>query len=215
MARVGVVPESPDVPLDMTAATAARFVASLYPKWDQNLYNDKLNRFDIPLSRKFATLSKGQQKQVNLALALAMMPDLLILDDPTLGLDAVARKVLFDELITELADRGTTVLITTHDLAGIEGVADDIGLIRRGKMLVNEPLTELKARFRRLMVNGTVDLDELQVVSRRGLAAREEVVISAFSDAVEASLKSIDGVIIEAMSLEEIFLALCGEENQS
>ena len=79
--------------------------------------------------------------------ALAISPDLLVLDDPTLGLDVVARKSLFEEVIAELADRGITVFLTTHDLAGIETLADRVALIKNGVLVVEEELDALKARF--------------------------------------------------------------------
>ena len=82
-----------------------------------------------------------------LALALGHAPLLLILDDPTLGLDVVARDAVFRELIGELADRGTTVLVTTHDLAAIEGIADRVGILREGRLVVDEPLEAIKDRY--------------------------------------------------------------------
>jgi ABC-2 type transport system ATP-binding protein len=79
-----------------------------------------------------------------LSLALAQKPALLLLDDPTLGLDPVARRFVFDELIGELADRGTTVLLTTHDLEGIERIATHVGILGKGKLLAEGELEELR-----------------------------------------------------------------------
>ena len=110
----------------------------------------RLDRFEVSRGSKFGALSKGQKKQVLLALALAISPDLLVLDDPTLGLDVVARKSLFDEVIAELADRGITVFLTTHDLAGIEALADRVAIMKNGALVVEEELDALKARFRRI-----------------------------------------------------------------
>src|SRR5207253_1261054 len=87
---------------------------------------------------------------VSLALALAAAPELLILDDPTLGLDAVARKSLFEEVLGDLADRGITVLITTHDLASVENIADRVGILRHGRLVLDEDVETLKGRFRRI-----------------------------------------------------------------
>src|SRR6185369_3513165 len=104
----------------------ARLIAlteRLYPRWDESAARERLRRFAIPMATPFARLSKGQKGAVQLALALGHRPELLILDDPTLGLDVVARDQVFGEVIGELADRGTTILITTHDLAAIEGIA--------------------------------------------------------------------------------------------
>ena len=104
----------------------------------------------MPADIAFGSLSKGQKTLVSLSLALASSPDLLVLDDPTLGLDAVARAAFFDELVGELADRGTTVLLTSHDLAGVEKMADRVGILKGGRLVLDESLESLKARFRRL-----------------------------------------------------------------
>ena len=82
-------------------------------------------------------------------LALGHSPELLILDDPTLGLDVVARDAVFDELIGELADRGHAVVVTTHDLAAIEGIADRVGILRDGRLVLDEPMEAVKERFAR------------------------------------------------------------------
>ena len=101
----------------------------------------------IPMDTSFGRLSKGQRGAVQLALALGHAPELLILDDPTLGLDVVARDQVFGEIIGELADRGTTVLVTTHDLAAIEGIADRVGVLCDGRLVLDEPLEAMKERF--------------------------------------------------------------------
>ena len=112
----------------------------------------RLERVGVPVDRPFGRLSKGQRKQVELALALGHSPALLVLDDPTLGLDPLSRKAFFGELVDELAGRGTSVLLTTHDLDAVEGIADAVAIVRGGRLLVAEPLEALKGRFRRLML---------------------------------------------------------------
>jgi ABC-type multidrug transport system ATPase subunit len=154
LAEVGVVPEEPDAPRAMTAAQLSRFCSSLYPRWDAEGVAERLRRCGVPLDLPFGRLSKGQKGQVNLALALGHAPRLLLLDDPTLGLDPLARRAVFEELIGDLADRGTTVFLTTHDLAAVEGIADRIGVLHDGRLLLDEELELLKRRFRRLRFPG-------------------------------------------------------------
>jgi ABC-2 type transport system ATP-binding protein len=146
MARVGVVPETPDAPPDTTAAALVDFCAALQPVFDRTSVAERLRRFEIPPATRFGALSRGQRGAVMLALALAGNPELLVLDDPTLGLDAVARAWFFDELIGELADRGTTVFITTHDLSGIEGLATHVGFLVGGRLSLQDELEALKGR---------------------------------------------------------------------
>jgi ABC-2 type transport system ATP-binding protein len=146
MLRTGVVPEDPDGSPALTPTELARFCARLYPRWNAAEVGERLRRVGAPPDLPFGRLSKGQKKLVSLALALGHGPELLVLDDPTLGLDVPARRTLFEELIGELADRGTTVLLTTHDLAGVEGIADRVGILVDGKLAVDETMEALKAR---------------------------------------------------------------------
>ena len=156
--EVGVVPESPEAPPAMTARQLARFCSGLYPRWDGEGLFARLERFGAPADVPFGQLSKGQKGQVSLALALASSPRLLILDDPTLGLDPVARRAVFGELIGELADRGTTVFLTSHDLAGVEGIADRVGVLLDGRLRIDEEMESLKERFRSA---GALTLEEI------------------------------------------------------
>ncbi len=220
MDRVGVVPERGEVPPEMTGHGLARLSPALYTSWSRDEFSDRLGRFEIPMDRPFGRLSKGQQRQLSLALALASRPALLVLDDPTLGLDAVARRELLEELIGELADRGTTVLVTTNDIAGIEGVADRVGILHRGALVVDDGLETVKARFRRLVAAGgepgraalSRAEERFEVVSSRAVAGGVEAVV-AVAEAGPPPPSELAGARLEPMSLEDIFVALCGPEN--
>ena len=207
--EVGVVPEEPDAPPSMNARQLARFCSGLYPRWDAAGFEARLERFGVPPGIPFGQLSKGQKGQVTLSLALAGSPRLLILDDPTLGLDPVARRAVFDELIVDLADRGTTVFLTSHDLAGVEGIADRVGVLRGGRLLVDEEMDTLKERFRRLRLpsgNGH-GLEALAPVSVTTRAWGSEVVVAAWDEEFSG-----EDVEVSAMTLEDIFLSLVGQE---
>ena len=149
-----------------------------------------------------------------LALALAPRPELLVLDDPTLGLDVVARRALYDELIGDLADRGTTALVTTHDLDGIEPIADRVAILGGARLVVNEPLDELKGRFRRIRCGkapGLLTWEPFEVATTVERDWGREAIVSNFTDgrldAFVARAGSSD-VEVGALSLEEIFLSL-------
>lgn len=144
MRRIAATPETPDAPPAMKVEALGSFVGSFHRSWDAAGFRSRLDRFGIPLSKPFGSLSRGQKGLVMLSLALAQRPELLLLDDPTLGLDPVARRFVFDELIGELADRGTTVLLTTHDLEGIERIATHVGILGKGKLLAEGELEELR-----------------------------------------------------------------------
>lgn len=214
MNRVGFVAEESDAPPEMSVGALLRFCSRLYKTWDQDSALQRLRRATVPLEVPFGSLSKGQRKQVALALALAPSPEVLILDDPSLGLDVVARKVLFDELISELADRGITVFLTTHDLAGIEGIADRVAILRDGAVALNESMETLKWRFRRLRFassEGGTALQPLAALGVRKWGTGYEAIVSNFDDLSFEGFRSRSGardVEVSPMSLEEIFLAV-------
>lgn len=222
MRRVGVVPEEPDAPPNMSARGLARFCSRLYPTWDDAGFAARLQRYGVPDRTPFRTLSKGQKAQVMLALALAPSPELLILDDPTLGLDAVARRGVFEEVIGELADRGISVLLTSHDLAGVESIAQRVALLVGTELMLDEELEELKQRFRR--VDLTIDeedesddylaelLREAVPAERRRRGRRLSVLASRWDGALDVGFRGALGerVEISAASLEEIVVALGG-----
>ena len=219
MERTGVVPENPDVPPDTTAARVERFMARVTPFWRSASYNGRLEKFGIPRKQRFARLSKGQQRQLALALALAGSPRLLVLDDPTLGLDAVARRKLYEELVGELAERGTTVFLTTHDLHGVEGIADHIGILKEGSLLVDEKLDVLKARYCRLIwaTSGEVPQQRIEAGLRHlGVVSTgpQEAVVANFSEFGFDRFRQeapVEVSRVDSLSLGEIFIVLCGE----
>jgi ABC-2 type transport system ATP-binding protein len=223
MERIGVIPEEPDAPPDMTAKQIAAFCSSLYRSWDAKGVSARLERFGVPLNTPFGKLSKGQKGQVTLALALGHSPELLVLDDPTLGLDVVARKEFFEELVGELADRGTTVLITTHDLVGVEGIASHIGIVKEGRLIVNEEIEALKAKYRRIRYGSKNsqlqsqyggELDILSAVQVKVSGWGVEAVVSNFDDHSFDKFRKMGQIVdpeVSAMSLEDIFTVVVGE----
>lgn len=219
MGRVGVLPEEPDAPPTMTAGALAAFSGSLYPRYDAVAMRARLERARVPPDIPFGRLSKGQKGAVMLALALGHAPEFLVLDDPTLGLDVVARRVLYDELIGELADRGTTVLLTTHDLAGVEALADRVGILNGARLVVDEPLDALKGRFRRIRCAGppAAGFDPFTVVSETHRDWGVEALVSNFDEErLERFRAAREGADVEvgSLSLEEIFVALLGDKEE-
>lgn len=223
MARVGVVPEEPDAPPAMTARQLEDFCRRLYRDWDSASVARRLARFGVPESVPFGRLSKGQKGQVLLSLALAFSPELLVLDDPTLGLDLVARRAFWEELLEDLADRGTTVFLTTHDLAAIEGIATRVGILAAGRLALDEEVEALKSRFRRIRYGNRItetrtefgtELDAFESVRVKVRGWGVEAVVSNWREESFERFRRQDGVEgaeSSAMTLEEIFLAIAGE----
>lgn len=145
LSRAAYVPENTDAPGQLRVSDVTGFYSSLYPAWDKAAVPERIDRFGIPPSATVSSLSKGQRALFTLALALGSKPELLVLDDPTLGLDVVARNDFFTDFIGELADRGTTVILTTHDLAGVEGIADRVGILQGSHLALDQTVEDLKS----------------------------------------------------------------------
>jgi ABC-2 type transport system ATP-binding protein len=217
MRRVGILPEEPDAPPDMNTRDLVAFCRRLYPAWDDEGVEKRLARSRVPLGTPFGRLSKGQKNVVMLALCLGHRPELLVLDDPTLGLDAVAKKALYEELIGELAERRASVFLTTHDLAGVERLATRVGIVKDGRLLLDEDLENLKLRFRRIrcaaaaVAGGWAPFEP--ATSRRREWGAEAIVSNFDEDRVEEfrARTGASDLEVQSLALEEIFVAVAGE----
>lgn len=218
MARVGVTPEEPNVPPSWSSRELADYCRPLYAIWHDQEFFARLERWGIDRKRAFGQLSRGQKSLVHLALALASEPELLILDDPTLGLDAVARRTVLDELIGELADGRVTVFITSHDFAAIESLATHVSLLHEGKIVLDEEVEALRGRCRLLefQIPEGADLAALVApleplaVQRLGRAAR--VLVARWDEAEGRKLASLCAPHFAESrpSLESMFIAMTG-----
>jgi len=156
--RVGYVPEQPALYDWMTVSEIGWFAAGFHPEPGlgtapfQTRYADLTTGFNLPQNRKVKALSKGMRAKVSLSLALASAPPLLILDEPTSGLDTMVRREFLESMV-DLAAGGRTVLLSSHQIAEVERVASHVAFLRRGNLLLTEPLDELKARTFLLAIN--------------------------------------------------------------
>jgi ABC-2 type transport system ATP-binding protein len=215
MDRIGVVSEEADAPPDMRVRDLAWLSSRLYSRWTQSAFDERVARFAVAPESRYADLSKGQKKQVALALALATSPELLILDDPTLGLDVVARKSLFEEVIADMAERGLTVFITTHDLSAIETLADRVGVLKDGKLVLDDELEALRARFRRVRYAGAPAALSMTAASTRAWGTGTEAIVTDYDDvAFERFRREAQASEATPMTLEEIFITVAGEERR-
>jgi len=145
---IGYVSENQKLPDWMTVEAFLAYWRPFYPTWDKNLERSLVRRFELPPKQKLKRLSRGMRMKAALASALAFHPRLLILDEPLSGLDPLVRDDLMAGLL-ELAGE-TTVLLSSHDLAEIDSFASHVGYIDRGRLLISEPMTAVRERFRRV-----------------------------------------------------------------
>ena len=149
--RVGYVPENPVLYEWMTVSEIGWFAAAFHVDSEgsasgyQHRYNELIRSFDLPPRKRIRKLSKGMRAKVSLSLALASDPELLILDEPTSGLDVLVRRDFLESMV-DLAGAGRTVLLSSHQIGEVERVASHVAILHRGKLLLGEPLDDLKAR---------------------------------------------------------------------
>lgn len=211
--RIGFVTEDKELYPYMTVEQIVRFTRSFFPKWREDLERRYLHMFDLPPAKKIPDLSKGMRSKLMLLLAIARGASLLILDEPTDGLDPAATEDVLRELVALSASEGTTMFFSSHQLGEVETIADHIGIIDQGKMIVAGSLDDMKARYQRITV---VFEDRPQPPARwvEGVeSVRQEgrMVSILASHNVEAIIQqagSIPGAAVERfpVTLKEIFL---------
>ena len=154
LARTGYVPEQPHLDVTLTVDEAVRFHAAFYPTWDQAWAARLLNDFELDATRPVGKLSKGQRGKLMMLLALAQRPELLMLDEPTDGLDPVVRRDMLAALLDYVAQRGATVFVSSHLIHELERICDWVAVMDRGALVSELPMQEFKGGIKRLRVAG-------------------------------------------------------------
>jgi len=209
---IGFVSEDMRLYGSATLGWHMEFVRSIYPKWDQTYAESLLQRFDLKPQQKIKGLSHGQRVKATLLLALVRRPRLLVLDEPTTGLDPVARHEVLGELMAVLAEEDRTVLFSSHNTLDVEQISDQITFIDRGRIIASDNKETFLDRWRRLRLvlppdapvpklPGVINVagsDRLPVLTTNRF---EPAMVSVCND-LGATVQSID-----TMTLEEIFVA--------
>lgn len=215
--KVGYVPDSPNFYEWMSVAQLLAFVAHYRKgRWDTQRAEHLLKVFGVSATQKLSSLSKGQRAKVNLTLALAFHPELLILDEPTGGLDPLARRQFVEGVLSEYMEKeGKTILISSHLVNEISGLVDYVGILRGGKLVRQEPVERLLTSVKRLrlLYEAEPPAKEAFPGALRYRAEGREVLLTLdrFDTATAASLqKSTQAVqgVVEDLNVEEIFVEL-------
>lgn len=154
--RVGYLAEDQTMYGWMKVGEIVRFVAPFYPTWDHDLALKYIREFELPVDQKIKFLSKGQNVRLGLVLALAHRPELVILDDPALGLDPIMRKQFNRDLITHLQGEGRTVFYSSHLLYEVEPVADEVAILDQGRVLRQADTESLRRDVKQLVLSRQV-----------------------------------------------------------
>ncbi len=149
-ARIGYVSENQEMPEWMTLDQLLQFCRPLYPTWDQDLCVKWLRQFACPSSQTLRSFSRGMKVKAALLSSLAYRPQLLVLDEPFSGLDALVRDELITGVLELHAGEGGTVFVSSHDIDEVERLADWVGIINDGRLQMAEPIRSLQSRFRKI-----------------------------------------------------------------
>lgn len=193
--RIGYVCQEPNYYPWMTADQLGSFVGSFYPTWDRAQFQGLLKLLDVPTDRRASEMSGGTRTKLGLALALAPRPELLLLDEPTAGLDPVARREFNDQLQSLQKQQGTTVMFSSHLVGEVEQLAQRVGIIQAGRSCFEGEVSVLRASVRRVASAETMAMGG-GFVQLRGDIWRAD----------PAGWDSA-GIASEQLSLEDIFLA--------
>ena len=148
--RIGYVSQEQHFYAWMTVRQLERFISGFYPTWSTNAFDRLLETLSIDSTQTVGTLSGGTKMKLAMALALAHKPKLLILDEPTAGVDPIARREILGLLKAEARDRGRTVFFSTHNIAEIEDIGDWVGILHEGRMLYQGRVVELSQWVRKM-----------------------------------------------------------------
>jgi ABC-2 type transport system ATP-binding protein len=213
LAQIGYLSEEDILPGWMRVRELQRYMQGFYPTWDQE-YADQLARdFSLDTSAKLMSLSKGQRARAGLMAALAYRPELLLLDEPSSGLDPIVRRDILGAIVRTISEEGRTVLFSSHLLGEVDRVADRVAMIQNGKVLFCENLDELKESHLELTLvfnqHRPVPPRFEGAIGSEGQGKEWSVVFKGTPDQAAAAASGLDATVAEQRwaSLDEIFVA--------
>lgn len=216
LANIGYLSEEGDLPTWMRVQDLMRYAGSFYPTWDENYARQLLNEFGLDAGAKLSKLSKGQRSRAGLLVAMAYRPQLLLLDEPSSGLDPIVRRDILGAIIRTIADDGRTVLFSSHLLGEVERVSDRIAILKSGKILLCDSLDNVKqSHFRITLVFSSPRDSAPQLEGSLGwTGSGKEWSTTYFGQMsqLEAAAAVLGARIVDhsGLSLDEIFVAQVG-----
>jgi ABC-2 type transport system ATP-binding protein len=215
LSRIGYLSEDRDLPGWMRIGELMWYTQAFYPGWDEKYAEELREHFRLDADARIRQLSRGEKAKAGLLAALAYRPDLLLLDEPSSGLDVSSRQDILGAIVRTVADEGRTVLFSSHLLDEVERVADHVCMIHAGRVLLDGPLEELRSRYLRRVVHFEEAVTRTQLpdtaVHAEGEGREWTLMLECESGTPECA-----GRIIEESppSLEQLFLALTARPAQ-
>jgi ABC-2 type transport system ATP-binding protein len=213
LGRIGYLSEDRDLPDWMRVGELMRYTQAFFPTWDEAYAEELRETFDLAGDAKIKNLSRGQRARAGLLAALAHRPELLVLDEPSSGLDPVVRRDILGAIIRTIAEEGRTVLFSSHLLDEVERVADQVAIIHRGRILLTATMDEIKETHRRVTLRFGEPLDQppalVGTLSCAGHGAEWTYICNGESQQLRRAAEAIGATVVgdAAMSLDEIFVS--------
>jgi len=211
---IGYIPDEIFYYPSATLEDMRKFYAGLYPKFDQKLFERLKEIFQLPEKTPLRRYSKGMQKQAAFHLALCTRPDVLVLDEPVDGLDPVMRRQVMSLILSDVADRQTTVLISSHNLRELEDVCDHVGIMDHGKMLLEKSLADMQGATHKLQLVGTVPAG-LNILHETSSGRLKTLIVKGNLRDIQLKTEAAQPAYFDILplSLEEIFIYELGGVN--
>ena len=212
--RIGSIPDDIFYFPSATLEDMHRFYRGMYPQFDDMLFLKLQEVFQLPNNTPIRRYSKGMQKQAAFHLSICTRPDLLVLDEPVDGLDPVMRRQVWSLLLSDVSERGTTVLISSHNLRELEDICDHVGIMDHGKMLLERSLADMQGATHKLQLVG--DLPEgLEVLHESSSGRLRTLVVRGSAQEIAQKVKEGNPAYFDVLplSLEEIFIYELGGVN--
>ena len=211
---MGYIPDDVFYFPSATMEEMRRFYRGMYPKFDDALFDRLYDAFQLPRKGQIRRFSKGMQKQATFHLTLACRPDVLVLDEPVDGLDPVMRRQVMSLILSDVAEHGTTVLISSHNLRELEDICDHVGIMDRGRMLLERSLADMQGSTVKVQMVGDAP-PQLEVLHETSSGRLKTLVVRGDPDSVTRAVAASrpDYFDVLPLSLEEIFIYELGGVN--
>lgn len=212
--RIGYIPDDIFFFPSASLEEMHRFYRGVYPRFDDALFERLFEVFQLPRKSPMRRFSKGMQKQAAFHLSICTRPDMLILDEPVDGLDPVMRRQVWSLILADVAERGTTVLISSHNLRELEDICDHVGIMDHGKMLLERSLEDMQGSTVKLQIVGEAP-EGLQILHETSAGRLKTLVVRGSAEEVTTRVKAVQPVYFDVLplSLEEIFIYELGGVN--
>ncbi len=213
-AKTGYIPDEIFYFPSATLEDMAKYYAGIYPRFDRKLFEKLYEVFELPRKGLLRRFSKGMQKQAAFHLALATRPEVLILDEPVDGLDPVMRRQVMSLILSDVAEYGTTVLISSHNLRELEDVCDHVGIMDKGNMLLEKSLADMQGATHKLQLVGEIP-DGLEVLHESASGRMKTLIVRGGPEEIAQRAAAGKPAYFDVLplSLEEIFIYELGGVN--